>query len=156
MQSHRNTPLSQCYKKNEREKRRAYDQRIREVKHGSFSPLVFSTAGGMGPSASVVYKRIASMLAQKYDQAYSKTLHWVCCKLSYCTAAFSFINVPERSTLNCSPPSSFSKNHGPCLSGRLDPPSIKTYPAITALLPFNTILFLYHFVSHAQLYTFQI
>ena len=82
-QSHRNTSLSQCYKKNEREKRRAYDQRIREVEHGSFSPLVFSTAGGMGPTASVVYKRIASMLAQKYDQAYSKTLHWVRCKLSY-------------------------------------------------------------------------
>jgi len=58
-----------------------YDQRIREVEHGSFSPLVFSTAGGMGPT--VVYKRIASMLAQKYDQAYSKTLHWVHCKLSY-------------------------------------------------------------------------
>ena len=59
------------------------DQRIREVEYGSFSPLVFSTAGGMGPTASVVYKRIASMLAQKYNQAYSKTLHWVCCKLSY-------------------------------------------------------------------------
>ena len=40
-QSHRNTSLSQCYMKNERDKRRAYDQRIREVEHGSFSPLVF-------------------------------------------------------------------------------------------------------------------
>ena len=82
-QSHWNTSLSQCYMKNERDKRRAYDQRIREVEHGSFSPLVFSTAGGMGPTASVVYKRIASMLSQKYDQAYSKTLHWIRCKLSY-------------------------------------------------------------------------
>ena len=64
-QSHRNTSLSQCYKKNEQEKKRAYDQRIREVEHGSFSPLVFSTSGGMGPTANVVYKRIASMIAQK-------------------------------------------------------------------------------------------
>ena len=40
-QSHRNTSLSQCYKKNEQEKKRVYDQRIREVEHGSFSPLVF-------------------------------------------------------------------------------------------------------------------
>ena len=30
-QSYQNTSLSQCYKKNEREKSRAYDQRIREV-----------------------------------------------------------------------------------------------------------------------------
>ena len=82
-QSHRNTSLSQCYMKNERDKRRAYDQRIREVERGSFSPLVFSAAGGMGPTASVVYKRITSMLSQKYDQAYSKTLYWIRCKLSY-------------------------------------------------------------------------
>ena len=30
--------------------------------HGSFSPLVFSTAGGMRPTASVVYKRIGSAI----------------------------------------------------------------------------------------------
>ena len=82
-QSHRNTSLSQCYKKNEQEKKRAYDQRIREVEHGSFSSLVFSTSGGMGPTANVVYKRIASMIAQKHDKTYSKTLHWIRCKLSY-------------------------------------------------------------------------
>ena len=62
------------------EKKREYDQRVREVEHGSFSPLVFSTSGGMGPTANVVYKRIASMIAQKHDKTYSKTLH---CKLSY-------------------------------------------------------------------------
>ena len=82
-QSHRNTSLSQCYKKNEQEKKRAYDQRIREVERGSFSPLVFSTSGGMGPTANVVYKRIASMIAEKHKKTYSKTLHWIRCKLSY-------------------------------------------------------------------------
>ena len=63
-QSYRNTSLAQCYRQNEMEKRRAYDERVREIKHGSFSPLVFSTTGGMGPTASVVYKRIASMVAE--------------------------------------------------------------------------------------------
>ena len=61
--SYHNNSLSQCYHRNELEKRRAYDERIREIEHGSFSPLVFSTAGGMGPTAKVVYKRIASMIA---------------------------------------------------------------------------------------------
>ena len=43
-QSYRDTSLPQCYRRNEMEKRRAYDERIREIEHGSFSPLVFSTA----------------------------------------------------------------------------------------------------------------
>ena len=53
--SYRNTTLSQCYRRNELEKKRAYDERIREMEHGSFSPLVFSTAGGMGSTANVVH-----------------------------------------------------------------------------------------------------
>ena len=54
--SHKNSPLDKCYRKNEQEKKRAYDQRIREVEHGLFSPLVFSTSGGMGPTATTVYR----------------------------------------------------------------------------------------------------
>ena len=64
VQSHCNTSLSQCYRKNELEKGRAYDQRISEIEHGTFSPLVFSTAGGMGTTAVVVYKRLASLVAE--------------------------------------------------------------------------------------------
>ena len=49
-----------CYRKNELEKKRAYEEHVREIEHGSFSPLVFSAAGGMGTIATVVYKRLAS------------------------------------------------------------------------------------------------
>ena len=41
-------------------KRREYQDRILNVEHGSFSPLIFSTAGGMGLTASVVFRRLAS------------------------------------------------------------------------------------------------
>jgi len=50
--------------------------------HGSFSPLVFSTSG-VGPTANMDYKRIASMIAQKHDRTNNKTLHWIRHKLSY-------------------------------------------------------------------------
>jgi hypothetical protein len=41
-----------------------YEERIREVEHGCFAPSVdHSTSRGMGPSATVVYKRIASIIA---------------------------------------------------------------------------------------------
>ena len=82
-QSHQKTSLTQCYHRQEQEKRRHYEERVREIEHGSFSPLVFATTGGMGATATVVYKRIASRIAEKYDKPYSQTLHWMRCKLSF-------------------------------------------------------------------------
>ena len=75
--------LTQCYRRAELEKKRKYEERIREVEHGTFSPLVFSCTGGMGPLATVVYKRIAALISEKNGQCYSKTLYWLRCKLSF-------------------------------------------------------------------------
>ena len=49
------------------EKRRAYEERVREIEHGCFTPLVFSTAGGMGKAATVAYKRLAHLLSTRRD-----------------------------------------------------------------------------------------
>ena len=76
-------PLSTCYRRHEQEKKRTYDQRIREVEHGCFSPLIFSVSGGMGPTAKVVYKKLASMIASKHNQSYSQTVNWLCCRFSF-------------------------------------------------------------------------
>ena len=40
----------------------SYEQRIREVEHASFTPLVFSATGGLGNEAKTFYKRLASLL----------------------------------------------------------------------------------------------
>ena len=80
---HRSIPLAQCYRSCELAKRRAYKERVREVEHGSFSPLVFSAAGGMGQAASAVYHRLASMILDKHSQPYSLTLFWLRCKLGF-------------------------------------------------------------------------
>ena len=81
-QTYQNTSLAQCFRKNELEKRRAYDERIREREHGSFSLLVFSTSGCMGPTATTVYKRLAAMITEK-NKTNSKTIHWLRCRLSF-------------------------------------------------------------------------
>ena len=81
--SNRNTTISNCYRKHENEKKRAYEQRIREVEHSSFTPLVFSATGGTGKLGSVFYKRLASRLADKRNNPFSFTLSWVCCLLSF-------------------------------------------------------------------------
>ena len=48
-----------------------------DVEHGSFTPLVFSTSGGMGNLACTFYKRLASLLPEKRREAYSSTLGWI-------------------------------------------------------------------------------
>ena len=55
------------------EKKWAYEEKVREIEHGSFAPLVFSISGGMGPIATTVYKRMASLIAEKQNHPYSST-----------------------------------------------------------------------------------
>ena len=56
---------SSLYRRFEQEKQRKYEQRIREIEMGSFTPLVFSTCGGMGRAANVFFKRLASLVSSK-------------------------------------------------------------------------------------------
>ena len=72
-----------CYRKHKLEKKRQYEQRVREVEHTSFTPLVLSATGGIASEATVFYKRLASCLATKWDQHYSPTMSWLCCRLIY-------------------------------------------------------------------------
>ena len=81
--SNRNSTISSCYRKHELEKKRAYEQRLLEVEHSSFTPLVLSATGGMARQATILYKRLASLLADKWDQPYSSTLCWVRSRLAF-------------------------------------------------------------------------
>ena len=62
------------YRRHENEKRRSYQRRVLEVEHGSFTPLVFSATGGMGPAAHVTYGRLASLLAEKRLVSYHQII----------------------------------------------------------------------------------
>ena len=81
--SNRNVTLSACYRNHEREKKQAYEQRIREVEHSSFNPLVLAATGSLGNEATTFYKHLASLLAQKWDTPYSTTLCWLHCRLAF-------------------------------------------------------------------------
>ena len=47
-QSHFNQNLQAAHLRQENEKRRQYEERVLHVEHASFTPLVFTIAGGMG------------------------------------------------------------------------------------------------------------
>ena len=81
--TYRKLQLPSAYRKHEREKQLKYEQRIREVELGSFTPLIFSTSGGMSRSTTVAFKRLAAILASKRDQPYSTVMSWLRCHLSF-------------------------------------------------------------------------
>ena len=81
--SHRNLSLEAAHRRNEQEKSRAYEERILHVDHGSFTPLVFTTSGGMAPRARVFYGRLAEVLADRRQQPRSNVVSWMRCRLSF-------------------------------------------------------------------------
>ena len=90
--------MSTCYRRHEREKRHVYENHVREVEHGSFTPLVFSTSRGMGRAATVAYKRLATLIAAKREQPNRNVMGWLRCHLFLFPATFC-CNVPQRITL---------------------------------------------------------
>ena len=81
--SYRSTAVSSLYKRFEREKQRMYEQRVRDVEMSLFTPLVFSTFGGMGMAATTVFKRLASLIADQRNQPYSAMMAWIRCSISF-------------------------------------------------------------------------
>ena len=64
-------------------KKCSYEAQIREVEHGSFTPLIFSATGGMSDEACAFYKHLASLLLNKWSEQYSAVMGWLRCCLSF-------------------------------------------------------------------------
>ena len=60
-----------------------YEQQVREVERGSFTPLVFSALGGMSGPTEITYKRLTSLLAIKKDQHYNTVISLIHCRLCF-------------------------------------------------------------------------
>ena len=64
-------------------KKRAYNERILNIEHGSFTPLVFSIQGGMSRECQVFYKRLSQLIAEKRDEPLSHMTNWIRTKHSF-------------------------------------------------------------------------
>ena len=80
---HRELTLEAAHQRNEREKIRAYGERIQHVDQGSFTPLVFTTSSGNCPKAKRFYSKLAESLAAKKHQPRSHVVAWMRCRLSF-------------------------------------------------------------------------
>lgn len=56
---------------------------MREIENLSFTSRVLATTGGLSQSATAFYKRLASMLSDKWKPPYSTTISWLSCRISY-------------------------------------------------------------------------
>jgi hypothetical protein len=83
--------LSGLCKSFEQEKKRKYSDRILQIDHGSFTPLVFSSCGGMGPETSSAIRKLASMVAEKRNEQYSHTISLLRMRISFALIRASLI-----------------------------------------------------------------
>ena len=73
----------EIYEQHEREKKRNYNCRVLQVERGSFTPLIFTTTGGMGPEATRYHKRVAELLAEKRGEEYSHVMNYIRTKIRF-------------------------------------------------------------------------
>ena len=81
--SQRHMPFKQVLDKHEAEKKRAYNDRVMNVEHGTFTPLVFSLNGVMSTECERYHKNLACKIADKSGEKYSAVMNTMRTKLSF-------------------------------------------------------------------------
>ena len=82
-QRHQSKTLRKCYEINEQEKKREYSSRILNVEQGTFTPLVFSAAGGLGRECSMFVKKLIQLISIKRKEELSMATYGIRCKISF-------------------------------------------------------------------------
>lgn len=81
--SYKDLTPEQVYRLHENEKKRMYERRVLEVEQASFTPLVFTTTGGMGRECLRYHSRLAELISIKKGEDYAKTMTWIRGKVSF-------------------------------------------------------------------------
>ena len=68
--SYTNLSSNAAHIQNENEKKRQYNERVIQGKHGTFTPLVFTCFGGMGPECKTFFKKLSIMIAEPLKDRY--------------------------------------------------------------------------------------
>ena len=82
--SNRSKTLPQLFASHDTEKKRTYNQRIIDVEHATFTPLVFSTSGGESLECLRYHKRLATLLQIKRGESYSESITYVRRRTRFC------------------------------------------------------------------------
>ena len=73
--SNRALSTDQILRRAESEKKRSYNQRVIEIEHGTFTPLIFGTNGAMGTDCSAFHKILAKKLHRRPTKSIARLCH---------------------------------------------------------------------------------
>ena len=71
------TKNSQKHTKLTKKKKRLYNERVMQVEHGIFTPLVMSATGGMGRESSTFYLGLSELISEKWETKYCVAATWI-------------------------------------------------------------------------------
>jgi hypothetical protein len=81
--SQRDKTVRTILKNHEAEKKRQYNQRIMQIEHGTFTPLVFTTTGVMAPECLMFHKALAHKISEKKGERYDDIMRFMRVRLSF-------------------------------------------------------------------------
>ena len=81
--SHMNAKLETAFNNNEASKKRQYNQRVIQIEHGSFTPIVLSAFGGFGKETGVFISNLVRKISDKHDLPTSTVANYVRTKMSF-------------------------------------------------------------------------
>jgi hypothetical protein len=86
-------PVAAIYIEHQNSKKSEYEERVIESEKGSFTPLIFTTSGGMGPEGSAFYKRIAELTAAKKNEQYAIVMNYMRTRLRFAILRSTLIGI---------------------------------------------------------------
>ena len=81
--SQANTSVQSILRTHEQNKKREYNQRVIEIEHGTFTPLIFTTSGAMGHECSKYHKTLAEKMSKKTGEKYEDIMRYIRVKISF-------------------------------------------------------------------------
>ena len=81
--SHLARNLEAVFRSNESSKKTAYNTRVIQIEHGSFTPLVFSSFGGYGKETSCFLSKLVGKIAHKFEMEKSAVANYIRSKISF-------------------------------------------------------------------------
>ena len=78
-----NQPLEAVFRNQDTQKKKTYNQRVIQVEHGTFTPIVTSSLGGLGKETSAFVSKLVEKLAEKNGMERSIIANYVRTKLSF-------------------------------------------------------------------------
>ena len=68
---------TEIYREHENLKQTEYEERVLQSEKASFTPLIFTTSGGMGPMCTSLFKRLAEAISEKKLERYSHVMNHI-------------------------------------------------------------------------------